>query len=232
MKSISTNRMNKNRGGGVGTVRLMPVARVTLPTSRHMPGVWEAGFRSLKSKGPFWTDAELLALSANSDVKYELWNSKIIPMSPAGPKHGAIIARLSYHLGAHIYENKLGEIFDGQTGFRLGLEHCFQPDISFVSHERLKLILPHGFDGMFHAAPDLAVEVLSPSDSVTKTEKKMQLYLAHGARLGWMFDIKNKTARVYKLGQPFELLRGDKFLNGNSVLPGFRIFMAKIFDSI
>ena len=197
-----------------------------------MPGVWEVGARSLKPKGAFWTEAELLALGANTDVKYELWDGKIIPMSPARPKHGAVIARLSYYLGAHIYEHKLGEMFDGQTGFRLGTQHCFQPDISFVSFERMKLILPQGMEGMFQAAPDLAVEVLSPSDSITKSEKKMQLYLAHGARRGWMIDTKNKTARVYQPGQPFELLRGHQSLTGNSVLPGFRVSLAKIFESI
>jgi Uma2 family endonuclease len=235
MKSISTNKRGGSRG--IGKIRFASPARITaerveIPTSRHMPGVWEVGPRSLKPKGAFWTDTELLALGANTDVKYELWDGKIIAMSPARPKHGAVIARLSYHLSAHIYENNLGEVFDGQTGFRLGIQHCFQPDISFVSCERLKLILPHGMEGMFDAAPDLAVEVLSPSDSITKSEKKMQLYLAHGARLGWMIDTKSKTVRVYRLGQPFELLRGHQALTGNSVLPGFRVSLAKIFQSI
>ena len=234
MKSLSTHRASKHRRAkGVGRVNLVPAARlVELPTSRHVPGVWEVGARSLKPKGAFWTDAELLQLGANTDVKYELWDGKIIPMSPAGPKHGAVIARLTHYLTNHIYKNKLGEIFEGQTGFRLGIDHCFQPDISFVSGERMKLILPHGFDGMFHAAPDLAVEVLSPSDSITKTEKKMQLYLVHGARLGWMLDLKNKTARIYRPGESFELLKADKALAGNSVLPGFRISLAKIFENI
>jgi Uma2 family endonuclease len=232
MKSLSTNKVRKSRGScGIGNLRLATSA-VELPTSRHLPGVWEAGARSLKPKGAFWTDTELLALGANTDVKYELWDGKIIAMSPARPKHGAVIARLSYYLGAHIYENKLGEIFDGQTGFRLGTQNCFQPDISFVSRERMKLILPHGMEGMFDAAPDLAVEVLSPSDSITKSEKKMQLYLAHGTRLGWMIDTKNKTARVYRPGEAFELLKGDKALTGIPVLPSFRISLAKIFESI
>jgi Uma2 family endonuclease len=242
MKSLSTNRVIKSRRScGVGKVRLASAnmkvpdriaSRVEVPTSRHVPGVWEVGTRSLKPKGPFWTDSELLALGANTDVKYELWDGKIIPMSPARPKHGAVIARLSYHIGAHIYENKLGEMFDGQTGFRLGLQHCFQPDISFVSHERMKLILPHGMDGLFDAAPDLAVEVLSPSDSITKSEKKMQLYLAHGTRLGWMVDTKNKTVRVYRPGHAFETLQDERALTGNSVLPGFRISLSKIFENI
>ncbi|HEX4263878.1 MAG TPA: Uma2 family endonuclease [Verrucomicrobiae bacterium] len=241
MKSISTNKRRSPRSHGIGRVRLAsavrPYTRITTgrietPTSRHMTGVWEDGSRLLKPKGAFWTDAELLALGTNTDVKYELWDGKIIPMSPARPKHGAVIARLTHYLTNHIYEHKLGEIFDGQTGFRLGIEHCFQPDISFVSGERMKLILPQGLDGMFQAAPDIAIEVLSPSDSFTKVEKKMQLYLAHGARLGWMVDTKNKTIRVYRPGQPFELLRSSQLLSGNSVLPGFRISLAKIFESI
>ncbi len=187
--------------------------------------------RSLAPKGEFWTDAELLALGESSDIKYELCDGKIIAMPPAKPRHGAVIARLMAALGHFVYEHKLGELFDGQTGFRLSLEYCYEPDISFVSYERMKLILPAaGLDALFHAAPDLAVEVLSPSDSITKTERRMQLYLSYGARLAWMVDPKNKTVRVYRPGQSFELLRGDRFLSGNSVLPGFRVSLARIFE--
>jgi len=85
-----------------------------------MPGVWEVGSRSLKPKGAFWTDAELLALGTNTEVKYELWDGKIIATSPARPKHSAVIARGSYYPAAHIYENKLGEMFDGQTAWFSG----------------------------------------------------------------------------------------------------------------
>lgn len=204
-----------------------------MPTSRQMPGVWEDGARSLKPKGKFWTDEELLALGANTDVKYELCAGKIIAMPPAKPRHGAVISQLSYLLGCHVYEHKRGKLFDGQTGFRMSFEYCYEPDVSYVSHERMKLILPAtGLDGLFHAAPDLAVEALSPSDSITKTERRMQIYLSYGSRLAWMVDPKNKTIRVYRPGESFELLRGDRFLSGNSVLPGFRVSLAKIFDGV
>ncbi len=196
-----------------------------------MPGVWEFGGRSLKPKGEFWTDKELLALGANTDVKYELCDGKIIAMPPAKPRHGAIIAQLIYLLGAHVYQHRLGKLFDGQTGFRMSLEHCYEPDVSFVSNERMKLILPAaGLDALFHAAPDLAIEVLSPSDSITKTERRMLLYLTYGARLAWMIDPKSKTARVYRPGETFELLSGDRYLTGNSVLPGFRISLGRLFE--
>ncbi|HEY2951295.1 MAG TPA: Uma2 family endonuclease [Verrucomicrobiae bacterium] len=86
-----------------------------------------------------------------------------------------------------------------------------------------------GEDKLFHGAPDLAVEVLSPSDSITSTEKKVTLYLVHGARLGWMVDPKSKTVRVY--GQPgeFELLRPRQSLGGNAVVPGFRFSLGRLF---
>ena len=203
------------------------------PTSRHMPGVWEDGERSLIPTGEYWTDDELLALGANTDVKYEIWDGKVIAMPPAGLKHGAIISQLMYLLGTAVYEHKLGRLFDGQTGFRLSFEHCFEPDISFVTRERLKLILTQAEDEkLFHGAPDLAVEVLSPSDSITKAERKIILYLTHGTRLAWMIDPKSKTVRVYRPGEDFELLRGDRFLTGNSVLPGLKVSLARIFEGI
>ena len=63
-------------------------------------------------------------------------------MPPAGIKHGIVIARLMAYLGIHIQQYKLGELMDGQTGFRLSVEDCLSPDVSFVSRERLKLLQP------------------------------------------------------------------------------------------
>ena len=152
-------------------------------------------------------------------------------MPPAGVRHGIIIMRLSIFLGAHVYQNKLGELMDGQTGFRLSVEDCLSPDVSFVSRERLKLLQPPS-ERLFHGAPDLAVEVLSPSDSIIKTERKIALYLNYGARLAWMIDPKSKTVRIYRPGESVELLRGERWLTGNSVAPGFRLSLAKLFEGI
>jgi Uma2 family endonuclease len=223
-------------------MKTLPVTKLPRSARRSRRGVFGAPSRSydaptvvraLKPKGEFWTDAELLALGERSDIKYELCDGKITAMPPAKPRHGMVISQMIYLLGCHVYEHKLGKIFEGQTGFRLSLKHCYEPDVSFVSNERMKLILTDdGLDGLFHAAPDLAVEVLSPSDSITKTERRMRLYLTYGAQLAWMIDPKHKTARVYRPNQDFELLRGDRFLTGNSVLPGFRVSLTKLFEGI
>ena len=137
--------------------------------------------------------------------------------------------RLAAGVAAHVYRHQLGLVYDGQTGFRLSVDFCFCPDVSFVSHERAKLILPVR-EKLFHGAPDLAVEVLSPSDSITKTEEKLNRLLAHGTRLAWLVDLKHKSVRIYREPGKFELLGAGRFLTGNAVLPGFRLAITRLFE--
>ena len=181
-------------------------------------------------RGTIWTDAELLALHGD-DRKHELWSGKVVTMAPAGFEHGDVNVVLSHALADVVYKKKLGRVYEGQTGFRLSVDTCYAPDVSFVSHERFKLI-SRSKEKLFQGAPDLAVEVLSPSDSITKTEIKVQNYLAHGTRLVWMVDLKNRSVRIYRPGEAFELLRGNRVLTGNSVVPGFRLSLTRLFEGI
>lgn len=184
-----------------------------------------------RPKGEFWTDDELVRLTSLTDLRFELCDGEIVAMPSMGSQHRDLIARLLTAIGNHVYEHKLGRVFDGQTGFRLGVDHCFAPDISFISKERYKFI--YVSEGRYFAAPpDLAVEVLSASDSLTKTERKLQLYLAHGSHLAWMVDPKHKSLRVYRPDGSSELLSGHQHLTGNSVLPGFRLSLHRLFDEL
>ena len=176
-----------------------------------------------------WTDDELMALDSKDGRKHELWQGRIVTMSPAGAGHGDVIVRLTIAVGQFVHERRLGLVYDGQTGFRLSVDFCFCPDLSFVSHERAKLILPVRAK-LFHGAPDLAAEVLSPSDSITKTEEKLNRLLAHGTRLAWMVDLKHKSVRIYRKAGKFELLGEGRYLTGNAVLPGFRFAIARLFE--
>ena len=184
-----------------------------------------------RPKGEFWTDDELVRLTSMTDLRFELCDGEIVAMPSMGSQHGDITSRLLTAIANHVYEHKLGRVLDGQTGFRLGVDHCFAPDIAFVSKERFKLI--YVSEGRYFVAPpDLAVEVLSASDSITKTERKLQLYLAHGSYLAWMVDPKHKSVRVYRKPGEFELLRGNQQLTGNSVLSGFRLSLHRLFEEI
>ncbi len=175
-----------------------------------------------------WSDDELLELHSQGR-RCELWRGKVVTMSPAGANHGDITMRLSSAIAHHVYAHNLGLVYEGQTGFRINVDYCYSPDISYVSHERRKLILPLA-DKLFQGAPDLAVKVLSPSDSITKTEEKLARLLTHGTRLAWMVDHRHFSVRVYRQPDEFELLRPGRYLTGNSVLPGFRFPVARLFQ--
>jgi len=181
------------------------------------------------STSRIWTDDELMALDSKDGHKHEMWHGRIVTRSPAGAGHGDVIMRLAAAVATHVYEHRLGLVYDGQTGFRLSVDFCFCPDLSFVGHDRAKLILPVR-EKLFHGAPDLAAEVLSPSDSITKTEQKLNRLLAHGTRLAWMVDLKHKSVRIYRKAGKFELLGEGRYLTGNAVLPGFRLAIARLFD--
>jgi len=217
MKTISTKQLRRSR-------RVSRAAANVVGGSRGARGRVSAK----PPRGGLWTDDQLLALG---DKKYELWDGKIIAMPPAGLRHGAIVSRLLAAVAVHVYQHRFGEVFDGQTGFRLSVENCFEADISFISRRRLKLI-KSDIEKLYHGAPDLAVEVLSPSDSVTRAERKLQLCLAHGSLLAWMIAPKTQTIRVYRANGETELLRGERMLTGNSVLPGFRISLTRLFEPI
>jgi Uma2 family endonuclease len=183
----------------------------------------------MKAAAPrIWSDDQLLRLHGDGR-RHELWRGKVVTMSPAGGGHGNIIMRLGSVLTQHVERHRLGATFDGQTGFRLSVDFCFSPDLAFVSKQRLKLVLPDT-SKLIHGAPDLAVEVLSPSDSITKTELKLQRFMAHGTKLAWLVDPCHFSVRVYREPEHFELLRAGQFLTGNSVLPGFRYSVARLFQ--
>lgn len=184
----------------------------------------------MKAAAPakIWSDDELMALHGDGQ-RQELWNGKVVTLSPAGGGHGFIIMRLGAALTNHVERHRLGAVFDGQTGCRLSVDFCFSPDLAFVSRKRLKLLLPDA-EKLLRGAPDLAVEVLSPSDSITKTEAKLHRLLAHGTRLAWLVDPHHFSVRVYRDLEQFELLRAGQFLTGNAVLPGFRYTVARLFQ--
>jgi Uma2 family endonuclease len=182
------------------------------------------------SQEKIWTDDALLALDHDGQ-RHELWLGKVVTMTPGGAEHSGTALELATAMNLHVRQHRLGRVFEGQAGYRLSVRDCLAPDISFVSNERLKLILPNR-QKFFQGAPDLAVEVLSPSDSITRTEDKIALYLTHGTRLVWLVNTTHRWVRAYRQPGEFELIKPGRFLTGNSVLPGFRFSLNRLFEEI
>jgi Uma2 family endonuclease len=175
------------------------------------------------------TAEEFFALG--EDVMGELVDGVFVPMTPAGGPHGSINTRITAALGAFVYPRELGELFDGQTGFilrrRPDVVRC--PDVAFVAAARL----PGGVrGGPLELAPDLAVEVLSPSNTAAEMLRKLNDYLTHGVRLVWEIDPDARSVVVHTPDAPARWLAIGDTLDAAAVLPGFTTPVASLFAGL
>ena len=160
--------------------------------------------------------------------RYELVRGDLRQMAPAGRIHGKRGNRVNYSLSAHVYENDLGEVYLAESGFHLASDpdHVLAPDVAFVSREREDAVPEEG--GFFPGAPDLVVEVISPSDRYTEVEEKVSEWLAAGARMVVVVNPRNRTAKVHTPDAIVTLTEADT-LDGGAVVPGWQLPIADIF---
>ena len=144
-----------------------------------------------------------------------------------GGEHGEIVALISTGISNFVYANSLGRVFDGQTSFELpGVSGSKRPDVAFVQKGRL----PQRVAGNVILAPDLAVEVISPSETVGGVQAKIRDYMQSGVKLLWVVEPSDQVIRVYEPGLPFRLLRESDDLAGTEgVLVGFRLPVRVLF---
>src|SRR5258706_1715606 len=116
---------------------------------------------AVESKPKVWTEADLEALPEDG-YTHEVVNGELV-MSPKNNwQHGYLCVRLMFALESFNREHRLGAVFDSSTGFWMANRNCRAPDISFVRKERLRG-LKQSAPSFLQGAPDLAVEILSPS---------------------------------------------------------------------
>ncbi len=147
----------------------------------------------------------------------------------ASMEHGRIGVLLSSHLVQHTYPQKLGEVFDSQTTFKVaGTPSHRQPDVAFVSAARL----PENLRRPADIAPDLAVEIISENDKTFEVEAKVVQYQESGIPLVWVVYPVTQTVEIYRLtaGLRSQRLWGDDELSGEDVIPGFRLAVKKLFE--
>ncbi len=175
------------------------------------------------------TADELLALPGDG-FRYELIKGELKQMSPAGHEHGAIVMALAAPLYSHVRSHKLGRVFAAETGFKIGRDPdtVRAPDIAFVRQERVEK--EGKSKGYWSGAPDLAVEVISPSDKVSEVDEKIQQWLEAGTRLVWVVNPKLRTVTVYRSNVDAEILTVKDTLDGGEVVLGFQIPIAELFN--
>lgn len=161
------------------------------------------------------------------DQHKELVNGSVIDMAPTGGLHGATESRLAMYLLSYVLAHSLGEVLVGEVGFALDALTLRAADVAFVSRDKwLSVTEP---DKYIPFAPDLAVEILSPSNDLNDIRRKVLQYIGAGTRLVWVINPSTRQIVVYKPDSEPEMLGENDDLDGYSVLPGFRLAVAKLF---
>jgi Uma2 family endonuclease len=163
------------------------------------------------------------------DERVELIDGVIVPMTPASYEPTKITMKIAIRLGMHVLPRQLGDILSAEAGFVLfpDRETVLAPDVAFVRAGRE----PQG-EARWHfarLAPDLVVEVLSPSDRDRDVQAKVALYQEAGVPLIWVADPQAQSVTVLTLGQVPQVLAATDTLDGGDVLPEFRVAVAELF---
>lgn len=177
------------------------------------------------------TANELLTMP-DDGRRWELVRGELREVSPSGIRASAITAVIGAWLTLYVIERQLGivTIADGGFVFEHDPDTVLAPDVAFIRQEHVpsddKL---HRFGQI---PPDLAVEVVSPTDRPGALAEKIAFYLAHGVPLVWVVDPATRTARVYRSGNEPRRLTIDDALDGEEIVPGFRLPLAQVFAAI
>jgi len=170
------------------------------------------------------TDENLMNLPEDG-FKHEYVDGEVTNVPTGGP-HGDIAATIiALLIGSGL--KRFGRVLDSGVGCRMRSGNLRSPDVSFVRKENL----PDGRvpDGFLERAPDLCVEVISPSDDRKDTLRKVEEYFESGAQEVWHVVMETQRVVVFRSLDDIHTLSGDQGLESQELLPGFRCAVSDIF---
>lgn len=165
----------------------------------------------------------------DDEHRYDLIRGELIRMPPANYRHGILGMRIARKIADYADEHELGEVPSSETGFILARDPdvVLAPDAAFV---RLDRVPPRDQQNRFaQLAPDLVVEVVSPSDLSRDVHAKVMEYLAAGVKLVWVVEPQREDVTVYTSDRTARVLNTADELDGGDVLPGLKLPVADIF---
>lgn len=174
----------------------------------------------------FW---QIATAPENAEKHLELIDGEIIEMPASSTKNTVIAARISGYMMVFVETHDLGYISGADGGFQLDPFNAPQPDTAFIRKERVPDLETNTFQG----APDLAVEVVSPSETRHMIDRKTRRYLEHGSKRVWLVYPESQTVEVCRLNEDGtlnrRLLSQQDTLTGEDVLLNFELPLSKIF---
>jgi len=162
----------------------------------------------------------------------ELIRGEVRRMSPTGGTHGILCTELTIALGSFVKAHGLGTVFPPETGFVVERDpdSVLGVDVAFVSKERMRGV--EKLDKFLPFAPDLAVEVLSPRNTVSEMDEKIALYFAAGSRQVWIVKPRRRAVAVYTSPTEVRILGEQDTIEGGDLLPGFELRLSELFGAL
>jgi Uma2 family endonuclease len=158
----------------------------------------------------------------------ELIGGEIVMMSPAGFNHGRFASKIVGALENHVTPRQLGVVTTAEAGFQIAHDPdtVRVPDVAFVRADRIP---SGGVKGFFQGAPDLAVEVISPTDRASEVAAKVQTWLQAGSSMVWGVEPETRTVTVHRSRNEIAVLTASDMFLGGDVLPEFSMPVGLIF---
>ncbi|MEO0458555.1 MAG: Uma2 family endonuclease [Cyanobacteria bacterium P01_A01_bin.114] len=185
-----------------------------------------ANFQSLTNL----TDQQFYDLCrAHPDVKFERTpGGYLLIMPPTGGETGNRNLEIGADFAIWNRQAQLGVLFDSSTCFKLPGGGNRSPDLSWVAKDRWNALLPEQKETFPPIAPDFVLELMSPSDTLTEAQAKMEEYLLSGVKLGWLINRKLRRVWIYRPGIDPQVLENPATISGEAVLPGFTMNMQTV----
>ena len=150
-------------------------------------------------------------------------------MAPAGHVHGEYAMSIGAPLAIHVKTNGLGKVYAAETGFQLesNPDHVRAPDAAFVRRQRVEEVQDE--PGFFPGAPDLAIEVISPSDLYTEVDEKVADWLDAGTIAVILVDPRRRVVKLHRSMTDVVVLNEEDTLDVDDVVPGWQMPVGEIF---
>lgn len=178
------------------------------------------------------SDDQLLELcQLNRDLRIERTSQgDLVIMTPAGGGSGRRNSEVLFQLESWAREDGTGVVFSASAGFLLPDGAMRAPDASWVLRSRLAGLSRDEKEKFLPLCPDFVLELRSPTDRLTATQRKLEEYMENGAQLGWLIDPLEKTVHIYRPGRAPEVLEEPASVSGDQLLPGFRLQLEEIWE--
>ena len=185
----------------------------------------------LRSEVPMTDDELMRFCAANDGLRVERdANGEILVMTPAGSKTSKMNMRIGRLLDEWAEADGRGVVFDSNGGFTLPDGSMRAADAAWVALPRWKAL--SDADQSRHAplCPDFVIELRSPSDNLSDLQAKMHQWIVNGAQLAWLIDPIEQAVSIFRPGESPEVHHQPTSVQGNGVMAGFELVMARIWE--